>query len=174
MLSQHLVCLQPSPIEKPVVEVTGLGSAVSDDVVIERVVPTPPRRTTQLDEDLSRQLKHFSELRQKYALSERDRQRQIREEEARRAISCDNHRQWERGLTRRMRRQMRVTPQVALEAEPELSSSEEEEEEEEEPALPELTPEMEVRPGDRPVGVSCMVLFLEKYSLRCGVSGLLL
>ena len=39
-------------------------TVVSDDdsVVVERVVPAPPRKRTQLDEDISRHLKHFAEV----------------------------------------------------------------------------------------------------------------
>ncbi|KAF0298737.1 Sentrin-specific protease 1 [Amphibalanus amphitrite] len=91
------------------------SAVVSDDdsVVVEKVVPAPARKKTQLDEDISRHLKHFAEVRESYAASERERRRRLAEEEQR-APS--------RGST---------TPK------------EEEEEEEEEDALPELTAEME-------------------------------
>ncbi|XP_037076518.1 sentrin-specific protease 1-like isoform X2 [Pollicipes pollicipes] len=119
-----------------------LDSAVSDSdgsVVVEKVVPAPPRKKTQLDDEIGRQIKHFSEIREKYAASERERERQIREEEQRVALTRDGQLQWERGLSERMRRQMRLTQRVALEAEPELEDGQEEEEE----VLPELTAEME-------------------------------
>ncbi|XP_043198541.1 sentrin-specific protease 1-like isoform X1 [Amphibalanus amphitrite] len=115
------------------------SAVVSDDdsVVVEKVVPAPARKKTQLDEDISRHLKHFAEVRESYAASERERRRRLAEEEQRGAISRLNHAEWERHLAQRLRRQMRVTQRLALPAE------EEEEEEEEEDALPELTAEME-------------------------------